>query len=216
MKIVGVICKSFPGGTTSDGDTFLPSYNLEKDIFNYVVDNNTQVIGIVVNSQSHASKRLLDMVDGFIFQGGRYDLEDYHKEILQYAYDNKKPVLGICLGIQFIAEFSLDKSAIASTSEITKVNHKIDRDKRHNINISKNSMLYKLYGNNLMVTSRHYDYVKSVGDLFSITAVSDEGVTEVIEAKDKSRFFMGLQFHPESMEKSENMKLIMDEFKKFL
>lgn len=56
-----------------------------------------------------------------------------------------------------------------------------------------------------MVNSRHSRYSLNVGPL-KVTALSPDGIDEIVEDKKKT-FYVGVQFHPESLyKKDENMK----------
>ncbi len=80
----------------------------------------------------------------------------------------------------------------------------------HTVNIDKNSKLYEIIGaEEIKVNSRHTDCVEYT-DLTCV-AKSNKGIMEAIEDKTK-RFFLGVQWHPESMKKDENSKKIFDKF----
>ena len=68
-----------------------------------------------------------------------------------------------------------------------------------------------LHVEEILVNSRHDNYVYETELVCS--ARSEEGVMEAIEDKSK-KFFMGFQWHPESLENDENSKKIFDEFLK--
>ena len=62
-------------------------------------------IGLLLND-GKISMEQLELCDAFLFPGGsRIDHELY--KILVYAYKKKKPVLGICMGMQAMAIFSV-------------------------------------------------------------------------------------------------------------
>ena len=95
-------------------------------------------------------------------------------------------------------------------NKISNYNHlKPDIKYVHYININKKSKLYRILNKeNIKVNSRHKDYLINT-DLF-ISGVSD--VIESIEDPNK-RFFIGVQWHPESMlEYDLNNNLIIEEF----
>lgn len=71
----------------------------------------------------------------------------------------------------------------------------------HSINITKDSLLYSIYKKERMdvVSLHHFDF-KHVGKDFNITARADDKVCEAIELNDKSRFVLGVHFHPELFE----------------
>jgi len=136
-------------------------------------------------------KLIVDMCDGMIFQGGD-EYFDYDLKVLKYCYDKDMPVLGICLGMQIMACL-FDGEMI----DIGNMTHKQDEKYVHDVNIDKNSNLYKILGKeNISVNSFHKS--KIIKTALDIVATSDDGIIEAVE--DKSRkFFLGLQWHPERM-----------------
>lgn len=183
--------------------------------------------GLLLND-GKVSFEQLNLCDAFLFPGGsRIDHEIY--KILLYAYENKKPVLGICMGMQAMAIFSVmleetkDNYSNMSKEEIEEIYKKmkdnnptleilahpnnhgevtINRENveeaMHEINIDKDSFLYEVYNaENKNVVSLHSVIVKRIGNLFEVKARTADQVIEEIECKDKSLFWIGVQFHPE-------------------
>lgn len=65
--------------------------------------------GVPVGMMFNGNKldyKVLDLYDGFLITGGN-KINDFVYEILYYAYENNKPVLGICMGAESIDVFSL-------------------------------------------------------------------------------------------------------------
>ena len=132
----------------------------------------------------------LPQCDGLIFQGGD-ESEEYEKRYLTYAYEHDIPTLGICLGMQLMAN-------IFEGNLIEIVGHK-EKDKQyvHEVIIKKNSKLYSIIKKEkIEVNSRHKSAVKNTK--IQTSAIAIDGVIEAIEDK-KKLFFVGIQWHPESM-----------------
>ena len=67
---------------------------------------------------------------------------------------------------------------------------------KHEIEIKKDSFLYKVYNTeNMVVNTYHSQSVKNVAPNFKVTAVSKDGVIEAIENGN----ILGVQWHPEAM-----------------
>ena len=169
-----------------------------KEILGKIINSNGIPIGIVPQQINET----LNIIDGIILQGG----DDYIKEeieLVKYAYKNDIPLLGICLGMQTIG--------IAMNGTIKKVyNHMKPNIKNvHDVYIKKDSKIYEILNKEkITVNSRHnYALIKTSLD---ITGYSTDNIIEVIEDKTK-KFFIGLQWHPESLE-DENSKKIFDYF----
>ena len=103
---------------------------------------------IMLTLNNPAIDEILDLCDGIIFQGG-LDIYKFHYDILEYAINNNIPVLGICMGMQIMGLYANNQEE----DDLVKIkNH---YDKEHLINNKKNSILYKLFGDKLIVNSRH-------------------------------------------------------------
>ncbi len=174
----------------------LPSGNkimyIYEDIKTSVIKSGGIPLGIlsINNDFNEDIKRIVDMCDGIILQGGdnfyKYDLE-----ILKYVYDKNIPVLGICLGMQLMGYFSEGK--------ITNVKNHNNSYKKyvHEVYIDKNSKLYDIIKvDKIKVNSRHKDMI--INPNIDIVGFSNDGVIEAIEDK-KKKFFIGVQWHPENM-----------------
>lgn len=132
-------------------------------------------------------KPLLDMCDGFILQGGS-EFYNIDMLIVKYLYNNDIPTLGICLGMQTMACTFNGK-----LSNIDKHNSK--NKYVHTITIDNNSKLYKIIKEKeILVNSRHNEYVSST----TLSKSSYSNVIESIEDSNK-KFFIGVQWHPESL-----------------
>ena len=105
------------------------------------------------------------------------------------------------MGHQILGLFSNNKE---NDKDLIKVNNHNIKDK-HTINIKENSILYKIFGPTLDVNSRHVEALQKVSMPFKVTALSNDNVIEAIEYIDDNHFLLGLQFHPEDMDNTENL-----------
>ena len=194
-------------------------------------------IGLVLDN-GHINEEQLALCDAFLLPGGqRIDKSVY--ELLIYAYKNKKPILGICMGMQTLTIFSIildnlkDKkltidNVLNTYYEITKNDpiitkisngeiHDVLLDKEpiskahHKLEISENSWLYKIYQNKVIdIICLHNYQVSRVGSLFDIVGKSPGGVIEAIESTNKDLFWIGTQFHPETNPSDKIVKYFID------
>ena len=140
---------------------------------------------------------------GSDYGGRRHDPVRDRFEILlaKMMFQMKKPVLGICRGMQLI-NVAFGGSLYSDVSEITTKNHwqKIPVDKAsHRIFIKRNTKLFQILETDKMeVNSFHHQAIKKIAKGFIISAVSEDGVIEAIEHKEHP-YFIGVQFHPEYM-----------------
>ena len=157
-----------------------------KDIAKSIIKFGGICIPIYVDDYT-STLTLIKMCDGIIIQGGDNYTDDVLR-IVNELYDMNKPTLGICLGMQMMG--------ILFNGKLGKVlNHKSKLNYVHEDNIKKDSLLYKIIKKEkIMVNSRHNDYL--INTDLDVSGRSD--VIEAIESKNRV-FFLGLQWHPESM-----------------
>lgn len=124
---------------------------------------------------------------------------------IRAAYEQKKPILGICRGIQSINVFFGGTLYQDIRREKTcTVNHYQDAESScpsHTVEISKDSVLYPILGHSVMTNSFHHQAVKRVAEGFLTGAVAKDGIVEAIESR-KGPLVLGIQWHPELMASS--------------
>ena len=160
-------------------------------------------------------------IDGLLLTGGpdidpKYYGEEVHETtdinpdrdelelpLCKRAMEENLPVFGICRGIQ-IMNVAIGSSLYQDIpSQFTDhLTHKIlvnTNDSWHNIQIQRSSLLNQITGETIAeVNSRHHQSLKVIGEGFTVTAQSKDGIIEAIEDESK-RFVLGVQYHPERM-----------------
>ena len=176
-----------------------------QEIIDVINKYNCTPIGIIVDFNNDSKKEfikiknLIDLCNGIILQGGS-DYYDIDILITKYLYEKNIPTLGVCLGMQTMA---MTFNGVMDDID----NHKSVNKYVHEININKNSKLYNIIKQNkILVNSRHKSYIVST-DL-NISSTND--IIESIEDKNK-KFFIGVQWHPESL-MDENSILLFNSF----
>ncbi|HZK32953.1 MAG TPA: gamma-glutamyl-gamma-aminobutyrate hydrolase family protein [Tissierellaceae bacterium] len=167
----------------------------------------------------------LDILDGIIFTGGldisplSYDenplkeinqisaiRDKYELGLFKKAYGRKMPILGICRGLQ-IANIALGGNLYQDI--YTQVPNCLGHNPEgisntefyHSIKVEKDSKLYSVFKKEkIFVNSLHHQAIKELGNNLLVSALSEDGIIEAIEATD-DRFLIGLQFHPENLAK---------------
>lgn len=181
---------------------------------------------IPLNLDTPALRKLYNLADGILLAGGgdlnpalfgaelfgnesdpQYDRDNMELLISRWAKDDRKPILGICRGIQVLAVSvggdiiqDLPQQMPTATKHnyayLADENHTID-DIVHRVNFEKGSQLQKIVRSaSLEVNSMHHQAVKSVPAPMAVTGVSEDGVIEAIELPSHP-FFVGIQWHPE-------------------
>ena len=134
----------------------------------------------------------------------------------EFAIQNKKPLLGICVGLQMFADIGYEETETKGLGWISGKVSKIDNQGGkfklphigwNEINIKKESKIFKGIENNSHMYFVHsYEFVPE--DKSVISATTDYS-SHVVCAAEKENIF-GTQFHPE---KSDKMGLkIIDNF----
>lgn len=127
--------------------------------------------------------------------------DQFEKEILELALFEKKPILGICRGLQLINLY-FGGDLILDLGKKNLAHKKGEVDKINIVNVNTNSLLYHIIGQEKgEVNSAHHQAINQLANCLNISAVSDDGVIEAIEYKDKmSDFMVAVQWHPERMQ----------------
>ena len=159
---------------------------------------------IIAPTNLNITKEQLDLCDAFIMIGGK-NVHKYHYEVIDYCLKTNKKLLGICLGMQVIGMYSNKDYNEKTLYKINNHNHDNITHKNkelliHEIEIEKNSTLYKLFGNKLKVNSIHKYALKYLSLPFKVVAKSNK-IIEAIEYKN----IIGVQFHPELMNNTDKL-----------
>lgn len=161
----------------------------------------------------HLYKSLLPLCDGFLVIGGddinpnlygednsegkSKDIRDYldelDKDVVDYALENKVPLLGICRGIQAISATQGKKLYQDFPSE--GLNHPHE-DRYHDVIKVNNAPLANRLPDQFRVNTFHHQAVKELPDGFVVTFKNGD-VIEGIEHLELPVY--GFQWHPERL-----------------
>ena len=148
----------------------------------------------------------LSRVDAII-KPGALKVYGFERFMYEYAFERNIPYLGICAGMQMMAAYQSDN---IQNVKIDGNNHRSKEQYAHKIRIANGTLLYSILNKDeIMVNSRHSYAISSPG-IHMVNAVSEDGIIEGIEAKDR-RFQIGVQWHPESLD-DENTNALFGEF----
>lgn len=110
--------------------------------------------------------------------------------------ETDKPLLGICLGAQWI-NVSSGGSLVQDIPSEFGISH---RDRSHDVTLEPDSRLSAIFGETQFeVNSLHHQAVKDIGDNLRIVARCPDGIVEAMESTDPNRFLIGVQWHPEKL-----------------
>lgn len=144
--------------------------------------------------------------------------DDVDTLLLDDAYARRKPVLGICYGLQSLNVYckgSLVQHIPDFLPEATraKVNHEAGRTVAiaHSVEVAGDSLLAKIIGNEdrnqksnqrgsitMPVNSSHHQSADAIGEGLRIVArCPDDGIIEAVEGTAPDHFVLAVQWHPE-------------------
>jgi putative glutamine amidotransferase len=183
-------------------------------------------------------RALIDHCDGVLLPGSNADIDparfqqprsphtakadprrdDIDTLLLHDAYAGRKPVLGICYGLQSLNVYckgSLIQHIPDFLPEATraKVNHEAGRTVAiaHSVEVAGDSLLAKIIGNadrnqksdqrnsiTVPVNSSHHQSADAIGEGLRIVArCPDDGIIEAVEGTAPNHFVLAVQWHPE-------------------
>lgn len=124
--------------------------------------------------------------------------------LLRHCFDEGKPVLAICYGLQILNVY-LGGSLIQDIpSEVqTNIEHaakKEEPERFHDVMIEAGSRILALADNSKQqVNSSHHQAIREPGRGLRITARAGDGMIEAVEWSGDSEWITGVQWHPERM-----------------
>jgi putative glutamine amidotransferase len=174
----------------------------------------------VLLAPSRNAADIASRIDGFLIPGGSdlhpsYYTENVNYEIKIVERDRsgfeftiiheiiklRKPVLGICYGMQLInVAFGGSLYQDIRQQVPSAIEH---REGRHTIKIDDNKLIDR---GEFKVNSSHHQAVKVIGQGLNAIAFSPDGIIEAISSGDYP-FLLGVQWHPERLQDSLSEKI---------
>jgi len=166
---------------------------------------------------------LIESCDGVLLPGSRADVlpEKYGAErdpqtaeadpsrdavdqlLLKDAYASRKPILGICYGLQTL---NVHRAGSLVQHIESQTNHEAGGKVpiAHDVVVDEGSVLAGIVndgngkGSKIPVNSSHHQSAAKIGDGLRVSArCPDDGVIEAIEGVDPDHFVLAVQWHPE-------------------
>ena len=193
--------------------------------------NAPEAVEVIQLSYQHNNLDEVAQCDGIVLSGGedvhperykRADLlqhlneaninptrDEFEWSVIEKSLALKKPVLGICRGLQLMNIY-LGGSLIHDIPSV-KDHHghgsKENIDSRHGIHVKENSMLYSITKNNMgEINSAHHQSVEKFAEGLVITATSEPNIVEAMEwsSPQNKPWMLLVQWHPERMPDQDN------------
>ena len=198
-----------------------------------IVDYNSGNISSVINSFKEVAKNKIDLEvtsdlqkirssDKLVLPGqgsfkscvdGLNAINGLTEALREFAINDKKPLLGICVGLQMFADIGYEETETKGLGwipgKVSKIDNKDGMFKLphigwNEINIVKESKIFKnLDKNSHMYFVHSYEFIPDNKNVISATT---DYSTNIVCAVEKENIF-GTQFHPEKSDKL-GLKLI--------
>ena len=185
-------------------------------------DPDVQIVDLFVSEDFEAD---LPKLDALILTGGGdihpdvYGMAEYadrcdgvdirrdqmELKAMEYAEENKLPVLGICRGIQLVNVYKNGTLVPHIPDQFgLEEYHTSDQggDKEHSVEIEPGSILFRTLNQaDGSVNSAHHQGVAELGQGLTVSARSSDGMIEALEWQEpeQSSFMLAVQWHPERM-----------------
>ncbi len=141
------------------------------------------------------------------------NINGWGESLNEFAINNKKPLLGICVGLQMFADIGYEETETKGLGWISGKVSKIDNQNGkyklphigwNQINIVKESKIFKNIENNSHMYFVHsYEFIPNDKEVISATT---DYSTKIVCSVEKENLF-GTQFHPEKSDKA-GLKII--------
>ncbi len=198
----------------------------------WIKGNNDTIEIVELHWEKHNLDEVWDLVeecDGIVLTGGvdihprfyenerlefpngdgkfNEERDEFEMHVFETALNFQLPILAICRGLQLV-NVALGGDLIQDLEEAGKKNHRRtnDVDDEHSISISNNSLLKEVVGStSAKINGAHHQAIGKLSDELIATAVSEDGVIEAVEWKEKEgeSWMLAVQWHPERMKDKE-------------
>jgi putative glutamine amidotransferase len=190
-----------------------------------------EAVRVGLNQTAEEIQKVMDACDGVLLPGSKADVDParFHAArsphtaaadpqrdavddlLLENAYRERKPVLGICYGLQSLNVYSAG-SLIQHIPDFLpeKARAKVDHEAgskvavAHSVNIEPGSRLAEIVNGNshgpvvVPVNSSHHQAAERIGDGLRVVArCSEDGIIEALEGTAPDHFVLAVQWHPE-------------------
>src|SRR3954469_2607527 len=202
----------------------IPQYERSVDL------SGGQPVRIPLDRTPAEVMKLIERCDGVLLPGSKADVDpakfDAERDpktaaadpkrdtvdelLLQDAYNMRKPILGICYGLQILNVY---RTGTLLQHIESPINHAIGRKQpiAHNVELKPGSKLSDIVGASEMpVNSSHHQSAEVIGDGLEIVPRSTtDGIVEAVEGTSPGHFVLGVQWHPErSVDDDEHSRAI--------
>lgn len=239
---------SFEADGTCATDARRLTYGVLCDPINMIIQE-LDAIPILVPTKCDVTQiaHVMEKVDGVILPGGNSNvhpnlynaspnrnaeqLYDHDRDKLEFAifeaaYTQKKPLLGICRGMQSMNVWrggtlhqSLHHTELDHNISVPSLGRSDDLHNNHELIIKKGAQLENWMGDQSAphyINSWHGQAVDQLGKGLKVEAEAPDGIIEAIALDDPERFMYGVQWHPDFNADQDASRALLNAFKKAL
>lgn len=143
--------------------------------------------------------------------------DEFELALLDRALDRRLPILGICRGTQMInVKFGGTLYQDLKSDMALEIEHKQAGNRgesTHSVTLTDpESRLAEAFQGSCRVNSLHHQAIRRLGRGLKVTAHSEDGLVEAVEAADDYPFLMAVQWHPEEMADRPEQRKIFEQF----
>jgi putative glutamine amidotransferase len=183
-----------------------------------------EAVRIPLDEPSSKLTKLIEGCDGVLLPGSSADVDPakystprhaktadadskrdaVDEALLNDAYKMRKPILGICYGLQIL---NVNRRGTLLQHIESEINHEAGKSVpiAHNVVIEPKSKLAEVVGRSsedeafsLPVNSSHHQSAQGIGNGLRVVATSpDDGIIEAVEGTSPDHFVLAVQWHPE-------------------
>lgn len=226
MKLIGL------SGTTISITEELEGTTASRHYTDGILQAGGLPVLIPYGYESNQVQEICDRIDALILTGGEDvnpafygedpigaigtvnpERDDLEFRLVTAMMERKKPILGICRGIQ-VLNVVLGGSLYQDIPKQVRgaISHRQKGPRgylSHRVAVAAGSKLSEIVGSQeIWVNSFHHQSVKELAPHFIVSATTSDGVIEAIELP-KYPFLLGVQWHPENLwQKNESAALL--------
>jgi len=145
--------------------------------------------------------------------------DEFEQGLLHSALGSRLPILGICRGAQLInVDFGgtlyqdLAEDFVPESEHQQAEAGRQRSDLTHTVTVTEpDSLLHRAVQGSCRVNSLHHQAIKHLGRGLKVSAHSEDGLVEAVEAADDYPFLLAVQWHPEELtEHDEQLRIFKD------
>lgn len=143
--------------------------------------------------------------------------DEFEFQWLDRARRERRPVLGICRGAQMVnVRFGGTLYQDLKSDTTLEINHRQPDDRSdltHSVTVTDpDSRLAQVFQGSERVNSLHHQAIRRIGHGLKVSARSEDGLVEAVEAAGDGPYLLAVQWHPEELVEHAHHLRIFEQF----